>query len=416
MAGARKPDFCGNRIVTWRLGRKKQKMTTQCNELESILERIESEPLEALRSREQHAFDKFAAENAGRLILFGAAHLGKQVFQALKKAGVQPIAFADNNKRLWDTEVEGVPVLSPSIASDRYRDSTCMVVTIYNGSTVRRQLKELGCKHVAPFTPLFWKYADVLTPMTGIDLPHKLPAHRDQIRSCYETLADEKSKRELAGQVEWRYWLDYDALPASLDPAQTYFPLDLLIPAENEVFVDCGSFQGDTLPAFVSFWHGKFQHIFAIEPDPENRVALLSRKDSLGLADRLTVIPCAVSDQSGTVSFSLTGTMASRITEGGTLSVECRKLDDVSWPLVPTYIKMDIEGAEPRAILGAANLIRQHLPVLAVCTYHRSEHLWQIPNLIRSIAPDYNLFLRRYAEECWEGVCYAIPDHRLKRA
>ena len=46
----------------------------------------------------------------------------------------------------------------------------------------------------------------------------------------------------------------------------------------------------------------------------------------------------------------------------------------------------------------------------------RSEHLWQIPNLIQSIAPEYHLFLRRYAEECWEGVCYAIPSQRLKCA
>jgi hypothetical protein len=54
-------------------------------------------------------------------------------------------------------------------------------------------------------------------------------------------------------------------------------------------------------------------------------------------------------------------------------------------------------------------------PCFAVCTYHRS-NLWQIPNLIRSIAPEYHIFLRRYAEECWGGVCYAIPKHRLKRA
>ncbi len=37
-------------------------------------------------------------------------------------------------------------------------------------------------------------------------------------------------------------------------------------------------------------------------------------------------------------------------------------------------------------------------------------------DLIRSIAPEYHVFSRRYAEECWEGFCYAIPKHRLKRA
>jgi hypothetical protein len=76
---------------------------------------------------------------------------------------------------------------------------------------------------------------------------------------------------------------------------------------------------------------------------------------------------------------------------------------------------MDIESAEPEALDGARELLRRHRPVLAVCTYHRSEHLWQIPNLIRSMVPEYHLFLRRYAEDCWEGVCYAIPKHRLRQ-
>jgi hypothetical protein len=76
---------------------------------------------------------------------------------------------------------------------------------------------------------------------------------------------------------------------------------------------------------------------------------------------------------------------------------------------------MDIESSEPEALAGGAELLRRHQPVLAICTYHRSEHLWDIPNLIHSIAPEYHIFLRRYAEESWEGVCYAVPEHRLKR-
>jgi FkbM family methyltransferase len=339
------------------------------------------------------------------------------VVQGLEQAGMQPIAFADNNDRLWHTEVEGVQVLPPPTASDRFRDSGCFVVTIYNGSRARRQLNTLGCKHVAPFAALFWKYADVFTPSLGIDLPHKLLAYSDEIRACREVLGDDDSRRELAGQLEWRYWVEDDSLPPPLDPAGTYFPMDLIVPSENEVFVDCGSFQGDILPSFNAHWNGRFQHIFALEPDPQNREVLGATTKNMGLVDRVTVIPYAVGEQNGLVFFSSTGTVTSQILEGGeqSLSVECRRLDDISWPLTPTYIKMDIEGAEPQALIGATDLLRRHHPILAVCTYHRSEHLWQIPNLIRSIAPEYNLFLRRYAEECWEGVCYAIPDHRLKR-
>lgn len=395
-------------------------MTDQSNvnDLEFVLQRIGSESFQAVLAREKSTFAKFAGQYEGRLILFGAGALGRLVLQGLAQAGVRPIAFADNNERLWNTEIGGVPVLPPATASDRYRDSGCFVVTIYNGSPARRQLKALGCKHLAPFAALFWEYAEIFTPNCGIDLPHKLPAYSDEIRACHEVLADAESRRELAGQLEWRYWLDDDALPPPLDPRQTYFPMELMEPSEDEVFVDCGSFEGDIFPSFSSHWNGRFRHIFALEPDPQNREVLGTTARNMGLTDRVTVLSCAVGEQSGMVSFVSTGTMASRIVEGGegSVSVECRKLDDISWQLTPTYIKMDIEGAEPRALIGASDLLRRHHPILAVCTYHRSEHLWQIPNLIRSIAPEYKLFLRRYAEECWEGVCYAIPDRRLKRA
>ncbi len=386
--------------------------------VEVVLQRIVSESLQAVRAREKSAFAKFAGQNEERLILFGAGPLGRLVFQGLEHAGVRPIAFADNNERLWHSETGGVPVLPPASTADRYCDSGCFVVTIYNGSPVRRQLNALGCKHVAPFAALFWKYADVFTPNLGIDLPHKLPAYSDEIRACQDVLADEDSRRELAGQLEWRYWLEDDSLPPPLDPAGTYFPMDLIVPSENEVFVDCGSFQGDILPSFNSYWKGRFQHIFALEPDPQNRAALEATTKNMGLENRVTVIPYALGEHNGVASFASTGTVTSQVVEGGeqSLSVECRRLDNISWPLTPTYIKMDIEGAEPQALIGATDLLRRHHPILAVCTYHRTEHLWQIPNLIRSITPEYNLFLRRYAEECWEGVCYAIPDHRVKRA
>jgi hypothetical protein len=74
---------------------------------------------------------------------------------------------------------------------------------------------------------------------------------------------------------------------------------------------------------------------------------------------------------------------------------------------------MDIEGTEPDTLLGASQIIASRAPVLAICLYHAQEHLWQIPLLIQSLNKDYNFFLRRYADECWEIVCYAVPKNRI---
>lgn len=385
------------------------------DQLEAILQEIESQPAETTQARERSAFDELASPLGERLVLFGAGPLGQGVLTGLRKAGVEPLAFADNKHDLWHRQVMGLPVLPPEEAAELHGDSACFVVTIYQGSSARRQLAGLGCQRVVPFAPLLWKFADIFIPQSGLELPHRLREHLHGIRECNAALADEPSKRELREQLIWRYWLDYSVLSPALDAADTYLPMDLLSPSPDEVFVDCGSFDGDSIRSFKSHWGGQFRHVFALEPDPLNRGRLMSDVESMGMSDQVTVLPYAAGAASGQVSFSCTGSVTSHAnTDDGESTIECRRLDDIDWPATPTYIKMDIEAAEPDALAGARALLQKHKPALAICTYHRSEHLWQIPNLIHSISPGYRIFLRRYAEECWEGVCYAIPKHRLR--
>lgn len=386
-------------------------------QLENIFRRIETEPPDTVRARERSAFDDLASPLGKKLVLFGAGPLGKDILAGLRKAGVEPLAFADNNRDLWHQQVMGLPVLSPTEAAELHGKTACFVVTIYQGSSVRRQLASLGCQRVVACAPLLWKYADIFIPQCSLELPHRLVEQCHSIRPCYAMLGDEPSKRELREQLLWRYWLDFSALSPPLDASDTYFPMDLLSPVPDEVFVDCGSFDGESTRSFNRHWSGEFRHVFAFEPDPVNRGALASNVEAMRIGDRVTVMPYAVGNTNGQVSFACNGSVTSHVTtQGAGSAIECRRLDDIEWPLMPTYIKMDIEGAEPEALAGGTELLRRHQPVLAVCTYHRSEHLWQIPNLIRSISPEYHVFLRRYAEECWEGVCYAIPSRRLRRA
>ena len=386
-------------------------------QLESALGRIENESIDAARIREAGKFDDLAGPFTKSLVLFGAGPLGQSTLAGLRSVGIESLAFGDNDPQLWGKDVDGLKVLSPNEVCSHYGDSACFVVTIYNGSAVRRQLAALGCKRVVPLPALCWKYPQVFTAAAGVDLPHRLHDAVAEIRLCDSILCDELSRRELCEQLIWRYWLDYDVLSAPSDGKHTYFPPDLVTRRNDEVFVDCGSFDGSSLDSFATHWDRKFQHAFEFEADPANQASLARNIEAMGLAERATIMPYVVGNLNGPVSFDCSGTVTSHVSRAGVGStVASRRLDDLDWPLVPTYIKMDIESSEPEALLGAQQLLRRYHPVLAICTYHRSEHLWQIPNLIRSISSEYRIFLRRYAEECWEGVCYAIPSNRLKKA
>jgi hypothetical protein len=65
------------------------------------------------------------------------------------------------------------------------------------------------------------------------------------------------------------------------------------------------------------------------------------------------------------------------------------------------------------ALEGARKTIQRHAPILAICVYHRQDHVWRIPLLLRQWRDDYAFFLRPHNEEGWDLVCYAVPRARL---
>jgi len=172
-------------------------------------------------AREQSAFDRLAG-GVRPIVLFGAGALGRMV--------LADYAVPGSSRRVWPTipealgqEVDGLCVFSADEAARRFGQDCCFVVTIYNGFARRQQLRDLGCRYVAPFAALFWKYDKVFVPGNGIDLPHNMPAYADELRAACGVLADENSRREMCAQLRWRYWLDDSAMPAPLPARDLYF-------------------------------------------------------------------------------------------------------------------------------------------------------------------------------------------------
>ena len=85
-------------------------------------------------------------------------------------------------------------------------------------------------------------------------------------------------------------------------------------------------------------------------------------------------------------------------------------LDDVLSKFIPTFIKMDIEGAEHEALLGTKNIIKNHRPDLAISVYHSIIDFCRIPLLIDSWNLGYKFYLRCHENFNQEIVMYAICD------
>jgi FkbM family methyltransferase len=372
-----------------------------------------------VQRRERATFDDAVGTRGRSLVLFGAGGLGRKTLRGLRQAGIEPLAFADNNQNLWGKSVEGLPVLSLADAGRKFGGSAAFVCTIWRGEGTdtmefrTRQLRDADCPVVVSFGPLFWKYPEVFVPHYAFDLPHKVLEAADEIGQACRIWADDDSREEFLAQIRWRLHLDFDGLPRPVKH-ETYFPDDLVRLKSDEAFVDCGAFDGDTLRAFVNRQGESFTSIDCFEPDPANFKKLEQTVSNLSapIRAKIRAHQCAVGARTETVRFNAQANEASSV-GSGTLEVRCVDLDHYLSDRAPTYIKMDIEGYEPEALTGASTLIGRHAPVLAICVYHKQDHVWRLPLLMRSLSDEYRLYLRPHLLEVWDLVCYAVPKSRL---
>jgi FkbM family methyltransferase len=383
-------------------------MKTACQQLESLLRET---PAEA-RVRQSAAFDEAAAARR-RIVIFGAGRLGRSVLRGLSGTDLEPVAFADNDSRTWGKVVDGLPVLSPQDAANKHSQDAAFVVAIWHPSQsplmspLLDQLRTMGCRAVA-FPLLFWRHASTFLPYFFWDLPENYLQQSDDIAAAFELLSDECSRQSYAAQLQLRLLADFDGTGTPFVGEQ-YFP-GLFSLLADEYFVDCGSYTGDTIQTFISQTGNRFRKVVAFEADP----AVVGRLRTLmnGVGTRAVFHNAAVGTHNGVVHFDGDGIGGGRIASSSGAEVACVRLDDALWGEGVSFIKMDIEGAELQALEGAHRVIRRDRPVLAVCGYHKPDHLWRVLVSLKTEAPDSALFLRSHCADGLDSVYYAVPPER----
>ncbi|MBD5461468.1 MAG: FkbM family methyltransferase [Lachnospiraceae bacterium] len=189
-----------------------------------------------------------------------------------------------------------------------------------------------------------------------------------------------------------------------------YFDLPHLVYSDDEVFVDGGSCDGMSAVRFAEECRGKYEKIFCFEPDKKNIERLKHNFDSRNV-ENYEVINKGLWNEKQELSFSANGAANSHIVagnEGSAAKIEVVSLDEALGGTRASFIKLDIEGAEYKALQGAEKTITQYKPKLAVCVYHKPGDIWELPELILEMRPDYKLYFRHYSDRSIETVLYAI--------
>jgi len=210
--------------------------------------------------------------------------------------------------------------------------------------------------------------------------------------------------REETGFKRWETPRGYFWVPAASQEAMEY---DLAEQARQiygeskkgvrpgDVVLDCGA----NIGVFTREALGRgAKLVVAIEPGPENVECLrrsFSREIGMG---RVVVYPKGVWDKDDVLALNVDPRNSARnsflaLGPGTTtVNVPLTTIDKLAAELkLPRvdFIKMDIEGAEQKALAGARATILKYHPRMAVCVYHHREDPVAIPKLVRAMHPGY---------------------------
>lgn len=343
--------------------------------------------------------------------VYGAGKVGRQVAALLAARGVIVDRMIDA-RAVQLRSMDGIPVVPPGTSHEA---SLPVVIAAFNRdadpASIHTVMRASGAVRIIDFVELHARFSAELGDRQWLVSQDDLRSHEDAMREALARWTDDISREQYAQLLAYRLTGDPALLP---NPAGgvPYRPSDLPTPNGAVRFIDGGAFDGDTMRS----WHDAkipVEYYWGFEPDPENFHALVKWWNTPGgpTAEH-ELLRAALGARMGTAQFAAGTTEPGAFGAGGSIDVAVCALDAIVGAASPTELKLDVGGAEHDALDGARALVLRARPRLAVCAYHRCDHLWSIADWIGALNAGYSVHLRAHAHSGFDAVTYGLQPQR----
>jgi FkbM family methyltransferase len=176
---------------------------------------------------------------------------------------------------------------------------------------------------------------------------------------------------------------------------------DITIKSGSTV-VDAGAWIGD----FSIYAAKKGANVFAFEPSPSNIKMLKKTLEyNQDIRGAITIIPYGLGEKEEEIEFfendteGNTGGNTFNVQKGhGNAKLSITTLD--TWVKKNhikkiDFIKSDVEGFERHLLRGATKVLKDHQPVLSICTYHLRDDREVLKKIILDANPSYTILQRK---------------------
>ena len=345
--------------------------------------------------KEENIWD-FLKNDGKPIVIYGMGNGAEKIIATLEGFGMKASDIFASDEFVRGHSFLGYKVLKYSEICEKYDDFNVVLAFATHLDSVIENIEKINSEH-SVFAP------DVPVAGGGLFTREYIEEHEEDFDFVYNRLADEESKRVYRDILNFKVSGKIRYLLGSFCEKENIYG-EILRLTENETIVDLGAYDGDTIREFTDFTKGKYNKIIALEPDVKNYKKLIKNTENM---NNVTALNMGAWNKRDTLIFAKKAGRNSRLSSEG-IPVKVTDIDSLIDEPV-TMIKMDIEGAELKALKGAEKTIKKYLPKLYVCAYHRNEDLFALGKKIIEFDERYRLYFRhsRYIP-AWESNFYAI--------
>ena len=331
------------------------------------------------------------------IFIYGMGDGALKILHVFKKYGIPYCGFFASDEFVRGHYFEGHKVHTLSEIEIEVDEFVIVLAFACGYESLMKKVMELSKKHtlIVPDVPVIGG---------GLFTKQYLSDNFDKIEKVYNLLCDEKSKEVFTQTLAYKITGRIDYLTDISTPSVEAYT-DILMPDNNETFVDVGAYNGDTVSEFIESTNNKYNQIYALEPDKRNFKKLLKNTEGF---ENIQLFNCAGWNEDTTLIFSKNSGRQSMIAKQG-VEIQARSVDSILDNRKATFIKYDVEGAEREAITGSTNTIINFKPKLKIALYHRNEDIFEIPLIIKEMNSNYKLYMRKLPYiPAWEVNLFCI--------
>ncbi|MBE6094926.1 MAG: FkbM family methyltransferase [Schwartzia succinivorans] len=349
---------------------------------------------------------KEIVEKHKSIFLFGSARGGERVFKYLSTCNLHHkiVSVVDNDTMKQGKDFFGIKIIGVDVLKKAFGDYDDAIVVIASGSAhiIKEQLLAEG---IPDDRIVAFVISNLQFPPTPYQFFLK---KKKEINLVYQILEDEKSKNVFISLLNYKMTRDSKWLRNIADKENIQYFDDIMNLSEEESFVDCGTYIGDTVKAYASLFR-RWKNYYCFEADPNVFINLKQNIDKNGWTN-IYAYNLGCWDKEDVLCFMTLGSGSSSIENSGKgIKIPVNSLDNILSGKEVSVIKMDIEGAEKKALIGANNIIKYQHPKLAISIYHSLEDFIYLPLLMKEYGDGYKIYMRHYRELTdSETICYAV--------